>query len=241
MQGMNEAVAAATQKIIDAGEIQAMVEKQVRSTVQSIVKESLSEYSPFGKSLKEAVQSSLSVSASDLGLTQYNAVVLSIVKAQLDASIEEIGRKHLKEELEKLLSDSAPKEIKLSTLITEFRKECVRYGQREDRCTIIFKQSWPDNDILKHCWSLSLDEKSGKTEYAAAYQFTVHRDTGMIQPRSIAHVNIQAGGIFAGGLHGFARLAFQIYATKPKLIVDLDEFDDSLVGVGSDGEESEFD
>lgn len=30
MQGMNEAVAAATQKIIDAGEIQAMVEKQVR-------------------------------------------------------------------------------------------------------------------------------------------------------------------------------------------------------------------
>src|SRR4051794_2951881 len=103
MRDFEAAVADATHELVKSGKLKEIVAAQVTKTVASIVQDAVSTYSNFGKQLSEAVKASLAIDPSRLGLQGYNQTVLAIVRNALDARVEEVARKKLQADLDKML------------------------------------------------------------------------------------------------------------------------------------------
>lgn len=224
MRDLNDAVAAAMKQLIADGSIKTIAEKQVAETVKSIVKDALGLYSPFGKQLTEQIRAAMEINCAELGLSGYNQVVLAIVKRQLDGVIADVGQKRMTEDLQKLLSETAPKEMKLSALIVEFKKWAIK--QRNDEsCTIIVDALHSDSSIesLRGYRNIHLDPKPRTGKYSCQFQIDVKPDGSIYGCRIGGHDPKQA--IFMGALYGFEKSLFRLYAAGTKLLIDQEDFD----------------
>ena len=221
MKEFENAVAAATAELVASGELTKIVRKTIEATVGSIVREALSIYSPWGKQLAEALAAGLQIDASQIGINGYNQTVLAIVRDRLDHAINVVGAKKVQEDLDQMLGTAAPQEMKLSTLIEQFREHCAKYDRR--RCTIILEP--PDGGILRSRW-LYLGEEPGQDKYRCAIRILISED-GAVHICQLDGVDPKKG-IFLGVLYGFKRTIFQLYAAGAKLIIDQEEFNTEL-------------
>jgi hypothetical protein len=100
------------------------IEKEVATRVDKLIVESvdraLRSYSDTGKLIEKAVENALRVDQIDL--PSYGSTVLKILKAQIEAVVAPLVAGKLAEDMEELLS-LAPKEVKLSAIADEMRKE----------------------------------------------------------------------------------------------------------------------
>lgn len=223
MRDFENAVALATQELIKSGALTKLVKEQVAKTLATIVADALGAYrSPFAKQLTEAVSASLSIDPSALGLAGYNKVVLAVVQQKLDEAVHVVGREQIAKDMAKLLGTDAPKQIKLSALLEQF-KEFARENHERDRdqrrCTIILER----RDQYSSRW-LYLDVKPDKQKYDCRYRMLIGTDDGKVSACGIEGSD-PSKTVFLGTIYGFARTLFQMYAAGTRVVFDLDTDD----------------
>lgn len=105
------------------------IEKEVGTRVDKLIVESidraLRSYSDTGKLIEKAVEDALRVDRLDL--PSYGSTVLSILKAQIEATVAPLVAGQLAKDMEELLN-LAPKEVKLSQIADEMLKGRERDG-----------------------------------------------------------------------------------------------------------------
>lgn len=148
-----------------------------------------------------------------LGLVGYNEIVLKIVKAKLDASVEVFGKAQIEKDLEELLK-SPPAEIKLSDLVEQM-KEAHKDDERYE-CTCIV--DWGTSDGWGRVY---LDKNGDKRKNDCEHSLAFTKE-GEIYSFSIDRCD-PSKKMFFGPTYGFERSLFQMYAAKTKLIIDEDE------------------
>jgi hypothetical protein len=220
MKEFEDAILVAFRGMVSSGKLSQIIEKKVEETVDSVVDSALRTYSDFGKSLSQAVEGSLSIDKNKLALPGYNEIVLQIIKKKLEHAIETIGKERLEKDLENLLSAAAPKEIMVSDLVEQFKswvREDLYRNDHDDRITYIEEKSQYGGG-----W-IYLDPKAKREKYSCQFRLGYGSDGEIFS----ATISGQDAGkkIFLGGLHGFERTLFQIYAAKTQVIIDTKEPD----------------
>ena len=74
--------------LVGSGKIEEIIQSNVESTVKSIIKDSLSEYSDFGKNLKNVIKEVMKVDVSKVSALSYQQIVVDQVNRH--------NRKHTK-------------------------------------------------------------------------------------------------------------------------------------------------
>lgn len=213
MKELETAIVAAFTKMAETGAIEKIVAEKIAKTVDSILDDALRSYSDFGKQLKETINASLHVDMKGLSLTGYNDIILKIIKAKLDNSIEIVGAARIEKELEELLA-APPAEIKLSELVEQLKNG--RTGGDWYQCTCIV--DWGSNDGWGRIY---LDEDGDKSKRDCDHELAFTKD-GEIYSISIDGRD-PSKKLFIGPFYSFERSLFQMYVAKTKLIVDENE------------------
>jgi hypothetical protein len=213
MKELESAIVAAFTKMAETGAIQAIIEKKIEKTVDEILGDALRSYSDFGKNLSEVIKGAMNVDLRQLGLVGYNDIVLKIVKAKLDHSMEVFGKAQIEKYLEELLK-CPPAEIKLSELVEQL-KEAHSDDERYE-CTCIVE--WGKSDGWGRVY---LDKNGDKRKYDCEHSLSFTKE-GEIYSFSIEGRD-PSKKIFCGPFYGFERTLFQMYAAKTRLIVDEDD------------------
>lgn len=211
----------AVAKIAEGDAIQNAIEANIRKTLESVIRDATSEYSPFGKQLKEVVASTLQIDAGGLGLPGYNAAVLAVVKTKLDSIVDEQLRDQLSKHLDALLVN-APKEITLTKLVRDFkvwlRKERLHTG---DRCNASIEKT-----EYGSYW-VHLDPKSHQSSYSCQFTIGISGDGGRVFSFSDSGVDMQKA-VLSKTIRGFPRDVFQMMAAGTKIVIDTMDIDDSM-------------
>lgn len=216
---LEAAVTSAFRNMVDSGAIQAIIEKKLSETVDSILSDSLRSYSEFGKKLRASVESALNVDLSDLGLPGYNEMVLEVVRRKISERLFITGKEKIERDMEELLGSSAPAEITLSKLVEDFI-DFVKEDTREEygRVTVIV------DPLSKHGYRhIYFDNDGDKEKYSCRHRIMLDNE-GV--PFSVRIDGLEVGkALFSGRMTGFEKTLFQMYATKAKIIVDDEEPD----------------
>ncbi|MBU2708955.1 hypothetical protein KCM76_23370 [Zooshikella marina] len=217
MKEMETAVVNAFNNLADTGVINEIITSSVERCVKSIIEDCLRPYSDFGDHLKETIKNTLNINIENLCLGGYNDFILKVIKAKLDATVFEEGRKQIESNLEELLAP-APKEIKFSELIEDFKKFAIdKEVELDDRITLNICK-------LSSLSFIYFDEESGKSDYQCKFQITINEKDHTINSIEIDGDKYREK-LFIGKLYDFERDLFQLYAAGTKLIPDFDEVD----------------
>ncbi|WP_142847265.1 hypothetical protein [Telmatospirillum sp. J64-1] len=220
MKEFEQAVAAAVGGMIASGKLNEIIEAKISKTIDDIVGDALRSYGDFGKSLKSAIEDSLSVDFDELGLAGYNHTVLEIVRRKVNASLLAAGKEQLEQDMEKLLTAAIPGEITITKLYQDLAEWARDYNgcEKWQRPTMIIgepSRGWR--------W-IYMDAKPSKDRYSCAFSLLVREDGG------IASLHVEGRDIektlFAGSLNSFEETLFRLYAAKARVAFDADEPDD---------------
>jgi len=222
MKDFEAAVADATREHVKSGLLTKLVTDQVAKTMKSIVEDSLSAYSPFGKQLKETIVSQLSIDPSKIGLEAYNQTVLAIIRQKLDSILDLKVREKISKQMEELLGTDAPASIKLSKLVEEFKKWAREQYGHKSSCTIVLEEKGQYSSR----W-LYLDLEPRQTVTSSRFAMLIS-DDGKVTFHRFQGVDPK-GGAFLGPVYGFERFLFQMYAAGTEIEIDEEDFDNSLV------------
>jgi hypothetical protein len=199
-------------KIVESGAVEKMIEEQLASTIQAVIKGSLREYSDFGKNIETAVKKALNVNFDQLALPGYNDFILKLIRANVDAQMEQSINGSVAEHMAELLA-APPAEIKLSEFLADFIEESTEDdgSNRGEQITLHIEKKY------SLAW-VAIDKEADTREYSCAIRFGVD-DDGKV-------VGIRFGGkeleksLFVGPLYGLEKKIFQIYAAGTKVILD---------------------
>ncbi len=177
----------------------------------------------MGKALQAYVKESLQVDFRELDLLGYNAVVLAVVRQKLDNAIHQVGIEKLKKDMDELLGETAPAEIKLSELLVEFKAWARRQQKyaikRSDVCTIhIGEREYGSRWIY-------LDPAKVE-KYQCKFRMLVRED-GEVSQWTLDGMDPK-NALFLGPLYGFEKRMFQMYAAGTRLIIDTHDGDGTL-------------
>jgi hypothetical protein len=204
-------------RVVAAGTVEKIIEEQLAKTIKEVVYQQLREYSDFGGQLKEAVAKSFGLNG-ELDLPSYNDAILKIVRKQVTAYTNNVIQQQVASNLEKLL-EPPPAEITVSALVkkyVEFVKDrrsgsCVCYG--ENQITLI------DDSHDSYFRYIHLDDEPNKKKYECDIQIGISR--GEVFSLRFKNQDVEKQ-LFAGPLHGFEEMLFQMKAAKTKVIFDVD-------------------
>ena len=222
MFDLEAAVTDSIQKMVQADQVRPIIEKQIAATVATIIRETLGDYSDFGKQIREQVKASLNVG--ELGLAGYNETVCKIVRAQLDAAIETQGAAMLKKNIEEMLGGATKREVKVSELVIAFAK-WARNEKQESR----IHAELDDPSYGSRTLYLSVNSDKYQSKYSAECQVSFRVDPKDTEPNRVWAIKWQGKDpskqVFVGPLCGFEKTLFQLYATGSTLVVDTEDLD----------------
>ncbi|GGJ11266.1 hypothetical protein [Paenibacillus hunanensis] len=212
---LNKLVNNAMAEIQESGFVEQVVKKQLESTISSIISDLFRSYGTFGETLKKQIEEQLNIDFGNLNIAGYNQLVLNAVKEKLDEAIHIEGVQKIKEAMDKMLGDPV-KEIKLSELVEVMKEEKTGWGNtdHDDEVTV-------DIDNRSTLSFIGLDEEEGKERFECKYRFSVCED-GSINTMQIDGKEFN-NKIIMGGLRGFEKTLFKMYASGTKIIVDEDD------------------
>lgn len=219
---LNKMVIDSFAKMESEGKVQAIVEKHIESTVESVVKDVFGSWSDFGKELKDYVKESLQINFSDLNVASYNHLILKAVQDMLEDQVVAQGVEQVKEQLESLLSNTK-REYKLSELVKELAEEIddldeLGYDEYHEMSMHV--------DDSYGAWWIGLDARNDIGEYECKYRFLVSRDGRLaivrINDKEYGRRNVNDFDVKAvmNGLRGLEETLFKIYTSGAKIIVD---------------------
>lgn len=215
---LNKMVVESLAKMEAEGTVTEIVEKQIASTVEGIVKDVFGSWSDFSKNLKAEVESQININFEKLDISAYNTMVLNVIKEKMDEVTHIQGVERLKESLNEMLSD-VQSEYKLSDLINEMKEDALRYDDDLYGKEISFHDD-EDRRVLRF---ISFDTEEDKSEYQCKYRISIDKE-GKLNSVKINDKDFN-NKVIMGGLHGIEETLFKIYTHGSKLIVDEDEIE----------------
>lgn len=193
------------------------IEKEVATRVDKLIVESidraLRSYSDTGKLIERAVEDALRVDRLDL--PSYGSTVLSILKAQIEATVAPLVAGQLAKDMEDLLS-LAPKEVKLSQIADEMRK----HRESEGWGPVITVEV--ERTEYGSAW-VYLDENQHherRAEHEAQHRLLIGKD-GVISGGWLDRRPMQDGE-YVGRNYGLAQKIRAYVACGTKIILDED-------------------
>jgi len=215
MEQLQQAVTDSFAKILATGAIEQIIEKELAATVSKIFNEELRSYSDFGKGLTEYIKSALKVDFDHLGLPGYNDFILKVVRAQVDANINNVLAGQVNDQLAALLAPP-PTEITLSALVADF----IEFNKRDDcgcdtRSNITLILEEPRHGMR---W-VSLDADPDVKEHETSIRFLWSDWNQTIGGLRINKKEMDKY-LFVGPIYGFERKLFQMHIAGTKLIID---------------------
>lgn len=200
------------------GTVTTIVEKQVASTVKSIVEGVFGTWSDFSKNLKTEVEKQININFEQLDIAAYNTMVLNVIKEKMDEATHLQGVEKLKESLNDMLSD-VQSEYKLSELISQMKEKAVEYDDDLYGTGISFH----DDEDVRVLRFISFDPEEGKSKYECKYRISIDKE-GKLNTVKINDKEFK-NNVIMGGLHGIEETLFKIYTHGSKLIVDEEEIE----------------
>lgn len=213
MQELEAKITETFRGLVESGRVDEIIRSKLEKCIEDIFDDTLRSYSPFGKSLREAVSAGLAFDVERLGVGGYQAMVVDIIKGKVDASLSGEWADKLKADVDELLR-AAPATIKLSELLAKLAEDHEDEAAREEweGATMIV-------DAPKHgsTW-VSLSPSGERKSYMATWRFAVG-ENGEIFGLSVD--GKEAKGLREGTLRGMERYIFQLQSGATKVELDL--------------------
>lgn len=200
-------------EIIGSGFIEDKIKKQLEESISKIVNECLCPYSEFGKGLKTQITFALKTGNMSMSFPEYNALVCSWVKEIVTKNIIELGKEQIEKNLSDLFKPLEKTEWKLSEIIEKF-VEIVKEGKEGESGEITFIKE-NDGSFLH----IYFDEEEDKRKYDCKYSIMQYKDgepSFYIDSTKLENIKM------CDRFYGFDTFWFQLYATKPKVEMDID-------------------
>ena len=218
MKELEQAIQTAFAGMVTSGKLTALIEEGVHGAVKSVITGCFNSYSPFQKALAEHINNNLKIDLDGIGLAGYNALLMNIIKAKLDASVVKYAERLISKELDDLLVNP-PAEIKLSELVTMLREH-----SREDDQSGGVSCHVQHSDSSAGWGHVKLDVKPNQSARDCRYDLA-YTDKGEVYRIGLPYHDDITKRVFAGPFFGFDRALFQMHAAKTKLIIDEDAVD----------------
>ncbi len=202
-------------KIISEGKLEAIVRAKVEKTLDDIIGDAVRSYSDFGKSLKEEINKAFKIDFDKISAVDYNHIVVSIVKEQLDKHLLESVKEPISKEIAEYLGPIEKKEWKLSEIIEKFKREEIEDKSDGGEITLHVEKS---NYGSIH---ISFDKEDGKRYYECEYRMSLNTKTGIPYSFNAGQYNVHKGNLRVESLHGsFEKFFFRLYAQQVTIVVD---------------------
>ena len=220
MQELQDKITELLGQTIASGALDGMIREKLGKTVDGILADLLSMYSPLGRSLREQLEAALNVNL-DLGLGGYNQLVADLVSRRLDAAVEGQWKADLQASLDKMLR-AAPASIKVSELLArlvEDHDSDARDDGDWEHATMLI-----DKTQYKSTWVyLDPHPRSESERYRFMWSFLVTEDGEIASARCKDDDHRDTSRELFRRKRGMEALLFQLHAGKSKVVFDLGE------------------
>lgn len=215
---IQDQVQLALNNIVESGKIEEIVAKNIEKTIESLLHDSLREYSDFGKQLKEIVNSALQINLDQVSTLGYQQIVVDIVNEKLKAAVLENLSKPIEDRLNEVLAPFEKRTYKLSEIIAKYKEH--EWNDCDDEGEISFHLETSD-------WgntSVSFDKLGYKERRSCEYQLNFNKDDGHLWMFQIKDYIPQKGDIRGASIHGtFDNFIFNLYASQSPIEIDEDD------------------
>jgi|SRR6478735_4053318 len=202
-------------KIITEGKLEAIVRAKVEKTLEEIIQDMVRSYSDFGKGLKEEITKAFKVDFGKISAVDYNHIVVSIIKEELDKNMVQFVKEPISEVLSNYLGPIEKKEWRLSEIIEKFKQEEIEDKSDGGEISLFVEVS---NYGSTH---ISFDKEEGKERYNCEYRMSINSKTGIPYSFSVGEYSLHRGDLRKASLHGaFDGFFFRLYAQQVKIIID---------------------
>jgi hypothetical protein len=167
---MQRMVLGAFQSLEEDGTLENLVRAQVKQTMEGLIKESLREWSDFGKNLKAHLEEQVKVNFNALNLPTYNHILMqTIEQAFLDVAMDS-GLAQVRDRIRELFGCDHPSTLKLSALVKGMRDE---WDPETDGWDHKMTLHIDDRD---HCIFIYMDPEERKEQYQCRFRIFLSRD-----------------------------------------------------------------
>jgi SMC interacting uncharacterized protein involved in chromosome segregation len=202
-------------KIIADGKLEEIVRTKIEKTLDDVVQDLVRSYSDFGKSLKDEISKAFKIDFERISAVDYNHIVVSIVKEQLDKKLIESVNEPISEEIKDYFGQLEKKEWKLSEIIDKFKQDVVEDKHEGGEISLHIEKS---NYGSTH---ISFDKEEGKRYYDCEYRMSINSKTGIPYSFDAGTYNVHRGDLRTQSMHGgFDKFFFRLYAQKAIITID---------------------
>jgi hypothetical protein len=202
-------------KIIADGKLEEIIRTKIEKTMDDVVGDLVRSYSDFGKSLKDEISKAFKIDFDTISAVDYNHIVVSIVKEQLDKRLIESVSDPISNEIEEYFGQLEKKEWKLSEIIDKFKQDVVEDKHEGGEISLHVQVS---NYGSTH---IAFDKEEGKNSYDCEYRMSIDTKTCIPYSFDAGTYNIHRGDLRVQSMHGsFDKFFFRLYAQKVAIIVD---------------------
>lgn len=208
MKELNDLIIARMNNMTESGAIQQLIDKQLEDSVKDILKDSLRNYSDFGKAVKEKLEASLSGAVSKVSFPEYSHFISAAVVDCVSAHMNENVVAGIQEQINKVLQP-VPKEIAGEKFLSEL--SCFFDS---DSAGVEFE----DGPYILPEWNMNSDETAVymKVEDQFEVTFYDHKKNGnwrigYIEDDRERHITADLGG--ATHTYGVIGYLYKLYCT----------------------------
>lgn len=200
--------------LVGSGKIEEIIQSNVENTVKSIIKDSLSEYSDFGKNLKNVIKEVMKVDVSKVSALMYQQIVIDQVNKSLEENLLTQIQQPLSAVLGKILAPFEQRTYKLSEMVEVF-KDQERDGDEDGYLTVLVE------DGGYSAIYVGLDKEEDKQRYSCEYQFSIDKKTGVIWSFEAKGYRSVSMDVTKNSFHGaFEKMLFNLYASQCPIELD---------------------
>ncbi len=134
MKELNDIVTAKMESMITSGKLEEMLEKQLESTMQDLVKDSLRSYGDFGKEIGDKIKESMATAARNVSIPEYNMFLGQVVERAYKQHLDAEAASHMNDIIGDIFKP-VPAESTFSALTemikSEWQSDCHEHGHEE--------------------------------------------------------------------------------------------------------------
>ena len=221
-------------ELIEGDVIKQIIVKQLESTFTSLFKDSMREYSDFGKIIKAKINSVVHLAASNVELPEYTKFVSGVVLEQFDKVLQAQAKAQLTELIEKELGVLPSGTMSASQLFEKIQ-EAFLSEEFEDEREISVELERSDRDAI---YIKVVDEENHEEIKLSLYNHSKddknHYYIGYIDAGSSWHGRNTKDSELAFNTHcmdSTQKFLFRLYCAQTNLdMSDVSDFEDFTVG-----------
>lgn len=202
------------EKIIQEGKLEEIIRAKVEKTLEEVVQDAVRSYSDFGKGLKEEINKAFKINFERISAVDYNHIVVTIVKEQLDKNLLTSVKEPIIEEINGYLGELEKKEWRLSEIVDKLKETIDDRGDGGEITLHVERSNYGSTYIY-------MDVEEGKRQHDCEYYFSLTTKTGIPYMFRSGKWHPHNGDLRVDTLHGsFEKLLFRLYAQKCTIIID---------------------